>query len=65
LSFFLTIFTPLSPALLLRDGAARTTEAVTGGGDGGLDTRGNGGFALGIEAGTAVALTEAFDADCE
>jgi hypothetical protein len=49
--------------LLLRNGAARTTGPVTGGGDGGLDTRGNGGLVLGIGAGTAVALIDAFDAD--
>ena len=50
--------------MLLRGGAARTTGPVTGGGDGGLDTRDNGGLVLGIGAGTA-GLTDAFDADCE
>jgi len=60
LSFFLTNFTPFSPALLLRDGTARTTELVTGGGgDGNLDTRGNGGL-VHVAGG---ALTGAFDAD--
>jgi hypothetical protein len=58
LSFFLTIFTPFSPALLLRDGTARTTELVTGvGGDGSLDTSG-----IGTVVGAT--LTGAFDADC-
>ncbi len=46
LSFFLTIFTPLSIALLLRGGAARNTAGVgsdgDGTGDGGLGMRGNG-----------------------
>ena len=67
LSFFLTIFTPLSPALLLRDGAARNTElATTGGGDGSLDTRGNGGLILGAGtgAGAGAALAGAAAVDC-
>jgi len=65
LSFFLTIFTPFSPALPLRGGTARTTELVTGGGgDANLDTGGNGGLVLGIEAVVCAALTGAFDADC-
>jgi len=50
----------------LRDGAARTTELVTGGGgDGSLDTRGNPGLVLGNGAVVgAAALTGAFDVDC-
>jgi hypothetical protein len=49
----------------LRDGTARTTELVTGGGgDGSLDTRGNGGLVLGVETVVGAAFTGAFDADC-
>ena len=53
--------------MLFRAGAARNTDPVTvGGGDGGLDTRGNGGLVLATGAGTGadVVLTDALDADC-
>jgi hypothetical protein len=52
LSFLLTIFTPLSPALLLRAGAVRGADGgtVTGNGDGGLGTRDNGGGILAVGA---------------
>jgi len=49
--------------MLLRAGGARNTEPVTGGGDGGLDTRANGGLVLGIGTGPGVTLTDAFDDD--
>jgi hypothetical protein len=50
LSFLLTIFTPLRPAIFLRGGAVRGAEGGTGNGDGGLGTRGNGGGMLGAGA---------------
>lgn len=57
LSFFLTIFTPLSPALLLRDEVVHSIEPATASGccdgEGGLATRGNGCLIFGIGVGTA------------
>ena len=54
LSFLLTIFTPLSNALLLRGGGARRTAGVGSDGDEGSGTRGSGGLILGEGAALTV-----------